>query len=97
MSPVRLGLKTQRGMLLRVAEEEDSAFFHVGVFSRVTVRTCFVLAAFVTVCSVQSLAASQPTVMAEHCRQKKRTPAVCIYLYLFVPMYVKTRDRRQAD
>lgn len=47
VTPGRLGLKRQHGDLLRVAGEEDSVFFHVGFFSRMTVRTCFVLAAFV--------------------------------------------------
>lgn len=48
------------------------------------------------VCSVQSLAASQPTVMAEHCRQEKRTPAVCLYSHLFVLMCRKTHEPRQG-
>lgn len=47
VTPGRMGLKRQRGELLRVAGEEDSAIFHVGFFSRMTVCTCFVLAAFV--------------------------------------------------
>lgn len=47
VTPGRLGLKRQHGELLRVAGEEDSAFLHVGFFSGMTVRTGFVLAAFV--------------------------------------------------
>lgn len=47
VTPGRLGLKRQHGELLRVAGEEESAFFHMGFFSQMTVRTCFVLAAFV--------------------------------------------------
>lgn len=42
------GVKTQHGGLLRVSGEENSALLHVVFFSRLTVRPCFVLAAFVT-------------------------------------------------